>query len=104
MPARSRVLLAVVCLVLLATGGCTLVKPVVGAVMGPVVILAGSDGYLGGCGCDARGAVAVLAVSSAVGALIGLVTGIISDVQALNGAAHDPTANWWHPLKTNTSH
>ncbi|MEO6594535.1 MAG: hypothetical protein ABIP94_07265 [Planctomycetota bacterium] len=87
----------------LGSGGCTLVKPVVGAIAGPFVILAASDGTGFGCDCDGRAIVVALAVMSAVGAVVGLVTGIISDVQALTGAASDPTANWWHPLKTNTS-
>ena len=86
-------------------GGCTLVKPVIGAVVGPVVILAHSNGSVGtgGCGCGCEGIVAFLAAGAAIGAAGGLVTGIISDVQALDGTAEDPTANWWDPLKTNTS-
>lgn len=93
----------VACLALLATGGCTLVKPVAGAIVGPVVLLGASNGDLGGCGCDARGVLAACAVAAGVGAAVGLVTGVVSDVQALSGAAEDATANWWHPLKTNTS-
>ncbi|MFY9345817.1 MAG: hypothetical protein WAT39_25220 [Planctomycetota bacterium] len=83
--------------------GCTLAKPVVGAVVGPVVVL-GALGGGGGCGCgDGRAIVVLLALGSAVGAGAGLVTGIISDVQAITGEADDPTRNWWDPLKTNTS-
>ncbi len=83
--------------------GCTLAKPVVGAVTGPVVVL-GALGGGGGCGCtDGRAILVLMAVGSAVGAGVGLVTGIISDVQALTGEAEDPTRNWWDPLKTNTS-
>ncbi|MBL8753142.1 MAG: hypothetical protein JNK15_07560 [Planctomycetes bacterium] len=86
-----------------ATGsGCTLAKPVVGAVVGPVILLGGGGGG-GGCGCDdGRAAAAVLFVFAGIGAGAGLVTGIISDVQALSGEAADPTANWWDPFATNT--
>jgi hypothetical protein len=88
---------------LLAGAGCTLVKPVVGAVTGPVVIL-GEGGFGTGCHGDGRGMVAVFGAMSALGAVGGLVTGVISDVQVLSGAAEwDPTGNWWHPFKTNTS-
>jgi len=100
---RTRAFGLVLALLLLATGGCTLVKPVTGAIVGPFVILGGSNGNLCGCGCDGRAVLVALAAMSAVGACVGLVTGIISDVQALDGTAEDPTANWWDPLKTNTS-
>lgn len=86
------------------THGCTLAKPVVGAVVGPVVLL-GGIGSNGGCSCrcdDGRGLVFLLAFGSAVGATAGLVTGIISDLQVLCGDAPDPTHNWWNPLATNT--
>jgi hypothetical protein len=93
----------------LASGGCTVVKPVigaaVGAVAGPALLIAGSDGNLGACGCDARAIVVVLAISAAVGASIGgaagLVTGIISDVRYVCGYSADPTSNWWDPFKIN---
>ncbi|MBL9076985.1 MAG: hypothetical protein JNL08_05750 [Planctomycetes bacterium] len=102
MPRLARsVALAGLCAGVLATGGCTLIKPVVGAVTGPVVLAASSNGNF--CGCDGRGAVAAIGVAAAIGALIGLVTGVVSDVQWLSGAAADPTANWWDPFKTNTS-
>jgi hypothetical protein len=82
--------------------GCTVCKPVVGAVVGPVMLLGGSVGG-GGCCCDDGRAVAVVfLVFAGVGAGAGLVTGIISDVQALAGQAPDPTANWWDPFATNT--
>lgn len=88
---------------LLAGAGCTLVKPVVGAVTGPVVML-GEGGFGSGCRGDGRGVVAVFATMSAFGAVGGLVTGLISDVQVLSGAAESsPTDFWWHPFKTNTS-
>jgi hypothetical protein len=85
-----------------ASGGCTLVKPVVGAVTGPAVVLAASGGHLGCCCNDWRAAVIVLAVASGIGACGGLVTGIISDVQWLCGNAEDPTRNWHHPFAINT--
>ena len=81
----------------LALPGCTLVKPIVGAITGPFLALEGG-GYCG----NGEGAVVVLAGLSIFGALGGLVTGIISDVQALTGAAPDPAVNWWHPFRTNT--
>lgn len=34
---------------------------------------------------------------------VGLVTGIVSDVQALTGDARDPCRNWYDPFATNTS-
>lgn len=84
---------------MLAGGGCTLAKPIVGAVTGPAVILANVNTCY--CG-DWQGAACVLAVGAAIGAACGVVTGIISDVQALTGAATDPCRNWWNPLATNT--
>jgi hypothetical protein len=91
-------------LVAVTLSGCTLAKPIVGAVVGPVVVLGGSGGSGCGCSCDdGRAIVALLAIGSAVGAVMGLVTGIISDVQALTGAAPEPTRNWWNPLVTNTT-
>lgn len=86
-----------------------MVKPIVGAavgaVAGPALILAGSNGDLGGCGCDARAVLVVLASGAAIGAAIGgvsgLVTGVISDVRWACGYSEDPTANWWDPFKIN---
>ncbi len=86
-----------------------MVKPVVGvamgAVAGPAILLAGSNGNLGGCGCDGRAIVVVLAVGAAVGGAIGgaagLVTGVISDVRWMCGTSEDPTANWCDPFKIN---
>lgn len=102
MPALSRALLAVSCAGLLSTGSCTLLKPVIGAVTGPAF---GAQ-FLGpGCGChDGRGVLVFLGVLAAAGAGVGLVTGIISDVQALTGEASDPCRNWHNPFATNTSH
>jgi hypothetical protein len=92
-------------LCMLSGGGCTLVKPLAGAVAGPVVMLGTSTGGLGygfGCGGEWQGIAGVLVVGSAVGAVCGVFTGIVSDVQALTGAAEDPCRNWWNPLATNT--
>jgi hypothetical protein len=101
MHARQPLLVAVLMAGSLASG-CTLCKPVVGAVAGPVVLLGASGGDWG-CGChDGRAVAAVLIVAAGVGAAAGLVTGVISDVQALSGAATDPCRNWWHPFATNT--
>jgi hypothetical protein len=96
--------LGVVAFVVFAgSSGCTLAKPVVGVVTGPIVLIGHANGDLGwGCG-DGRAIVAVFAVMSAVGAVGGIVTGVISDVHALSGAAADPAHNWWDPFKTNTS-
>lgn len=87
-----------------AAPSCTIAKPIVGALAGPFVIL-GESGGLDGCGCgDGRAFACAWAILMGVGAVGGLVTGIVSDVQFLTGAAAaDPTANWWHPFRTNTS-
>jgi ammonia channel protein AmtB len=84
-----------------ATPSCTLAKPMVGAFTGPVVALGNSSGSFG-CGCgDGRGVVVVLGAMAIAGAACGLVTGIISDVQALSGNCSDPCENWWDPFATN---
>ncbi len=102
MPRRRRLVPACAGgLCLLVTGGCTLVKPVVGAVVGPAVFFAGSGGSV--CNCDGRGVVAALTVAAVAGACVGVVTGVASDVQALSGAASNPTAYWWDPFRTNLS-
>ena len=93
----------------IGTGGCTVVKPVIGAaigaVAGPALLLANSNGSFDSCGCDGRGVVVVLATSAAigvvVGAVCGLVTGAISDVRWVGGYCDDPLANWWDPFKIN---
>ncbi len=88
--------------VLSAASGCTLCKPIVGIFTGPVVMLGNSDGDFGSCYCgDGRAIVAVFATLGVIGAGGGLVTGIISDVNALCGNASDPCRNWWDPFKTN---
>ena len=81
--------------------GCTLCKPIVGVFTGPAVILGSCDGNWGGNWGDGRALVAVFGVMAAVGAVGGLVTGVISDVQVLAGRAPDPCRNWWDPFKTN---
>lgn len=87
----------------LGTGGCTVVKPIVGAIYGPAIVLAGSGGSLG-CSCsDGRGVLIAFAIVAAIGATGGLVTGIISDVQVVFGDVEEPTRHWAHPFKTNTS-
>lgn len=103
-PVRNRVALAALLAIVLGNGGCTLVKPVVGVVVGPVVVLGEGGGGFGGCGCDDGCAiVGILAVGSAIGAVCGLVSGIVSDVQAVTGRAEDPYRNWYDPFSTNTS-
>jgi hypothetical protein len=101
-----RVVPALVLAVGLGSASCTLCKPIVGAITGPIVIL-GNSGVgnlnLGGGSNDGCALVAFFGVLAATGAIGGLVTGIISDVQALTGAAHDPCANWFDPFATNTS-
>lgn len=84
----------------LASGGCTLCKPVVGAVTGPVIFLGHSNGDF--CGCDGRALACAFALAAAAGAGAGFVTGVISDVQWACGRADDPTRNWWDPFATNT--
>jgi len=98
---RRRTSLAVALAISLATGGCTLGKPFVGAVTGPVVLLGHSGVNFSGCN-DGRALVAVLCVAAAAGAFAGLVTGAISDVQFLCGYARHPSRNWWNPFATNT--
>jgi len=52
---------------------------------------------------DWRGVVAGLAISSAVGAAGGLVTGVMSDINILAGATYYPFRNIDDPFATNTS-
>ena len=79
---------------------CTVAKPFVCAVTTPIYVL----GQGNGCGCDPRGAACALVIVAAVGAVGGLVTGIISDINYLSGAAwEDPSRNLGDPFATNTS-
>jgi hypothetical protein len=87
-----------VCALAFLSGGCTLCKPIVGAVVGPVLVL-GSAGNVGG-NCDGRALGAVLCVSAIAGSACGLVTGIISDVRWIAGCP-EPTRNWHDPFRTN---
>jgi hypothetical protein len=100
-----RVLPVLVLAVGVGSASCTLCKPIVGAITGPIVILGNSCGdfHFGGGSNDGCAVVALFGAMAAVGAVGGLVTGIISDVQALTGRAYDPCANWFDPFKTNTS-
>jgi hypothetical protein len=84
----------------LALPACTLCKPIIGALVAPAMTV--GEGGFDGCG-DGQGYVCGLCIMAGVGAACGFVTGAISDVQALTGAASaDPTANWWDPFRTNT--
>ena len=102
MPFATRCLAAGALAVCCSTSGCTLAKPIVGVFSGPAVILGSSGADFGCCG-NGDGLVWAFAFMSAVGAVGGLVTGIISDIQVLTGAARNPTNNWWDPFATNTS-
>jgi len=82
-----------------SSSSCTLCKPVVCAVTTPIYVLGHSDA----CGCDPRGALCGLVVISAVGAVGGLVTGIISDINCLTQEVPEPTRNFHDPFATNTS-
>lgn len=104
-----------VCLLVLSAtavdnAACTLVKPVVGVVMGPVVILRDGQCRFGEWEGEARGegygegaAVLVgLVVFPVAGVIGGLVTGVVSDFHVLRGQATDPGRNWSNPFATNT--
>lgn len=99
MAATRRRLALLAALLLTATSpSCTLCKPVVGAVVGPVVFLAHGSG--GGLGChgDARGLLVAYGILAAAGAVCGLVTGAITDVRIVCGYQPDPLCNWWDPF------
>jgi len=103
MPAPRPCVVVAACALALSTSSCTLVKPVAGAIVGPVVVM-GRTGPFGGCGCDdGRALLIFYGAFAAAGAVVGLVTGVISDVQALTGDACDPCRNWYDPFATNTS-
>ncbi|HEX6810375.1 MAG TPA: hypothetical protein VF384_02020 [Planctomycetota bacterium] len=97
---RHLLALAAVLVLGLGSGGCTLVKPVIGAFSGPVMMLGNSDSWTSDCG-NPQGILCALTVMAAVGAGAGLVTGMISDVRYVCGWADDPTNNWWDPFKLN---
>lgn len=103
--APRRVLsLAAVLALGLGSSGCTVVKPLVGALTGPVIMLGNSDGeFAQSCcqSCDGRAIVCAIGVMAAVGAGAGLITGIISDVRVVCGCSEYPTNNWWDPFKIN---
>ena len=109
--ARRRVGLLAPAALCIAFGGCTVVKPLigaaVGAVAGPALLLAGTDGNAGGCGCEPEGVLVALATAAAVGAAVGgvcgLVTGVVSDVRWMFGCCDDPMDNWWDPFQINAS-
>ena len=85
----------------LSSGGCTLVKPVVGAVTGPAYVIGETDGAaFHGC-YDTCSIAGFFIVSSAVGAVAGLVTGVISDFRVLAGHSSDPADNWFNPFAVN---
>lgn len=98
-PARRGVRHLVPVALLALAGGCTLVKPVAGVVTGAAIGLA-AVGQGGGTG-DARAALCVVAGFGAVGAVSGLVTGVLSDIHWLTGRSQDPTRNWFDPFCTN---
>ena len=103
MPALRRCVVVAACALALSTSSCTLVKPIAGAIVGPVVVM-GHTGPLAGCGCnDGRALLLFYGAFAAAGAVVGLVTGIISDVQVLTGDASEPCRNWFDPFATNTS-
>ena len=85
---------------------CTLAKPIVCALTAPVYVIGNSGGGPHWCSCncnDARAYAVVVVAICAVGAVGGLVTGIISDINVLRGVAEDPCRNFANPFATNTS-
>lgn len=104
MSRSSRLVAAFALSAVFVAPGCTLTKPLIGAITGPVVLFANTSGPFGGCGgCDGRAVACTFGLFAAVGAAAGLVTGIISDVQWLAGTADEPSRNWADPFLTNTS-
>jgi len=84
----------------LGCGGCTLVKPVIGAVAAPVIMLGKSDSWTSDCS-NPEAILCAVGVMGVIGAGAGLVTGIISDLRYVCGFADDPMNNWWDPFKIN---
>ena len=99
---RKRLALAAVMVAAAVSPSCTLAKPVVCAVTAPIYAF-GNSGNFCGCRCDGRGALCGLAVISAIGAIGGLVTGIVSDFNYICGYADEPARNLHDPFATNTS-
>ena len=99
MPRPKLLLAAVLAGGAFSTSSCTLAKPLVCAVTTPVFVIANADT----CCCDPRGAACAVVALAAVGAVGGLVTGIISDINYLTGDVEDPARNLHDPFATNTS-
>ncbi len=76
-------------------------KPVVCAVTTPVQLFANSNAAY--YGCDGRALLCAFALAAAVGAVGGLVTGVLSDVNVVAGRAPDPSRNLYDAFATNTS-
>ncbi len=99
-------ILVLVALLFLATPSCTLCKPVVCAVTTPFLLLSESgSGPVFTCRNDGDGyaVVALLGVVGAVGAVVGLFTGIASDFNVLTGRVDQRHAlkNLANPFRTN---
>ncbi len=88
----------------LGSSGCTVVKPVVGVFTAPVLLMSGHYGGSEGVGTlqGEGGARAAVIGMAAIGAVGGLVTGVLSDWAVLTRATQEPTRNWWDPLATNS--
>ena len=84
-------------------GGCTVVKPVVGVFTAPVLLMTGHYGtQLRMDGGGGGGSTALVFGILAMGAMGGLVTGVLSDWAVLARETQEPTRNWWDPLATNS--
>ena len=86
----------------LPLAGCTLIKPVTGAIAGPAILLGQPNAVGWGCCCgDGDELLGVLLAGAAVGTVCGLVNGVISDFRWLFDETEDPTRNWADPFRTN---
>jgi hypothetical protein len=85
-----------------ASTSCTIAKPLVCAITAPAYVLGNSGSPWCGCHCDGEAVLCGIVAISAVGAVSGLVTGIISDVNWVRGVADDPAHNIANPFATNT--
>ncbi|MFK7740812.1 MAG: hypothetical protein AB8H80_10860 [Planctomycetota bacterium] len=109
MPRPHALLLPAVLAASLTAPSCTLAKPFVCAVTTPIYALGNGAGGGGGggwgcCQCADGRAIAIgLLALSAVGAVGGLITGIVSDVNYLFGDVPEPARNLHDPFATNTS-